>query len=57
MGKMRFKISIDDTIPFEVMMKIFVYLAENDWKLTFVDNGNIVCEKLEEFELKQEKVK
>ncbi len=55
MGNMRFKISVDSEIPFQEVTLITDFLFKQGWKISLADNGNIICEKLEVFELKQEK--
>ena len=42
---MRFKITVEDTFPYNDMKLVLEELEKQGYTITLVDNGNIVCEK------------
>ena len=41
---MRFKIMVEGAVPYKEMKKILNDIEKKGYKITLVDNGNIVCE-------------
>ncbi len=42
---MRFKLSVDNAVLLEEMTPIFELMLKRGWRISLVDNGNILFEK------------